>query len=224
MDKQSLSWKLLFRLCNNVSLIRQIELLSFLLTANRPAVYAYWVTKPSIFFPEKQAIHTLAIEPQMRSEKFKLPLPSTIIYTSHRNIWLLLHICSRLRRQPSNTRPHKQSLRLYMSLSFKNPSKSSLQTIRRERKETPWGFLLPVLWRCKQKPLFKVRLAVHPRCTSAPKPAKSPWFVTTIGASSRTRHIHIHELSIYSGELWACSYNILHERWNDGNLQTIWIP
>lgn len=112
MDKQSLSWKLLFRLCNNVSLIRQIELLSFLLTANRPAVYAYWVTKPSIFFPEKQAIHTLAIEPQMRSEKFKLPLPSTIIYTSHRNIWLLLHISSRLRRQPTNTRPRKQSLGL----------------------------------------------------------------------------------------------------------------
>lgn len=33
IDKQSLSWKLLFRVCNNVFLIRQIELLSFPLTA-----------------------------------------------------------------------------------------------------------------------------------------------------------------------------------------------
>lgn len=133
MDKQSLSWKLLFRLCNSVFLIRQIELLSFLLTAYNKQLHAYWVTKPSIFFPEKQAIHTLAIEPQMRSENFKLILPSTIIYTSHRNIWLLLHISSRLRRQPTNTQPCKQSLGLYMSLSFKNPSESSLQTISRER-------------------------------------------------------------------------------------------
>lgn len=123
-----------------------------------PTVYAYWVTKPSIFFPEKQAIHTLAIEPQMRSEKFKLPLPSTIIYTSHRNIWLLLHISSRLRRQPANARPRKQSLGLYMSLSFTNPSESGLQTIRRERgKATAWERLLPALWRCKQRLLFRLR-------------------------------------------------------------------
>lgn len=46
--------------------MKQIESLSFSIDSVQqtdPAVYAYWVTKLSIFFLEKQSIRTLAIEP-----------------------------------------------------------------------------------------------------------------------------------------------------------------
>lgn len=81
MDKLSLLSKLLFRLLSGVFLIKQIESLSFSIDSVQqtdPTVCAYWVTKPSIFFLEKQSIHTPAIEPQMRSEKFRVS-PSAIL-------------------------------------------------------------------------------------------------------------------------------------------------
>lgn len=110
-----------------------------------------------------------------------------------------------------------------MSLSFKNPSKSSLQIIRRERKrkrELP----LPVLWRCEKRPLFKVRCGcAFMTHLCAETRQESLIFVVTIGACSWGRHIHIHEFRIYSGKLWVCSSTVLHEKWNVWNSQTILI-
>lgn len=137
-----------------------------------------------------------------------LPPPSAVIYTSHRNIWLLLHISSRLRRQPTNKRSSKQSPGLYMSLSFKNPSQSSLQTIRRGERERNWVrasscSTLKVLAR----PLFKVRYGcaslIH-LCTGTEQ--------VSLNLSQQHQpafwgwHIHIHELRICNGKLWACCY------------------
>lgn len=222
MSKQSLSWKLLFRLCNNVFLIRQIELLSFLLTAyNKQTNSLCILSDKAIYFLSTKTGNTHSGNWTANEEwKFKLPFPSTIIYTSHRNIWLHLHISSLgLRNQPTNTWPCKQSLELYMSLSFKNPRESSLQTIRRVGVGGGIGvgglracerFFFQCFEGVNRDPYLRRDVAVHPWCTSTLKQEKeksrSPWFFfRTIGASPWERHIHIHELRIYGGKLWACS-------------------
>lgn len=131
-----------------------MELLSFLLTANTNSLWI--LSDKAVYFlsKKKKTGNTLCqLSHKWGVKIFNFPPPDPPSF-AHRNIWLLLHISFRLRRQPSDAQPCKLHPGLYTCLSFKSPRQSRLQTISRERKR---NFVRASSWRCKQRPLFEVR-------------------------------------------------------------------
>lgn len=100
---QTLSWRLLFRLCDNIFLMRQMELLSFPLTAyNKQTSSLCILSDTAIYFLSGKTGNTHSCN-WTTNEEWKTASLSA------RNIWLRLHISSHLKKQPTNALRRKQS-------------------------------------------------------------------------------------------------------------------